>query len=203
MWGGEKKGGKKIITQKRSDFEIFKLIVELLDRDEHKTIEGLTKIVSLKASLNRGLSSKLKEDFCDIIPFVRPFVSGQEIPDPNWLVGFASGEGCFIAKLQKSSKLRLGIAITLNFNISQHSRDFELINSFIKYLDCGRIQKRKDKEAIAFEVNKFEDIKSKIIPFFQKYPLQGIKVLNFEDFCKILCQKISGIKSPFNWGRYR
>ena len=71
-----------------------------------------------------------------------------------------------MAKVKKSTSLRLGSGIILNFNLSQHSRDYELMNSFIKYLDCGRIQKRKDKEAVAFEVNRFEDINTKIIPFF-------------------------------------
>lgn len=35
---------------------------------EHNTIEGLRKIVSYRASLNLGLSLKLKEAFPDITP---------------------------------------------------------------------------------------------------------------------------------------
>jgi hypothetical protein len=35
-------------------------------------------------------------------------------------------------------------------------------------------------------VGKFSDIEEKIIPFFQKYPLQGTKRLDFEDLCKVV-----------------
>ena len=83
-----------LITQKRADFELFKMVVELIEIDEHKTIEGLTQIVSLRASINNGLSDELKKSFPDIIPFARPLVSGQEIPDPNWLAGFVFFSSC-------------------------------------------------------------------------------------------------------------
>jgi hypothetical protein len=39
---------------------------------EHLTLEGLLKILSLKASLNLGLPDKLKEHFPNIIPTTRP-----------------------------------------------------------------------------------------------------------------------------------
>ena len=78
-----------------------------------------------------------------------------------------------------------GSGVILNFNISQHSRDTELMSSLMKYLACGRIQERKDKEAVAFEVNKFEDIKTKIIPFFEEYPIEGHKKTCYLSFCKI------------------
>jgi len=68
-----------LITKKQADFELFKAIVELIDRDEHKTIEGLTKIISLRASMNRGLSEEFKKYFPAVLPFPRPSVGGQEI----------------------------------------------------------------------------------------------------------------------------
>ena len=36
-----------------------------------------------------------------------------------------------------------------------------------------------------FVVNKFSDIKEKIIPFFFKFPIQGVKSKDFIAFCKI------------------
>jgi hypothetical protein len=56
-----------LITQKQSDFLLFKEIVELMDKGEHLTKDGLAKIINLKASLNKGLSNKLKVIFPDII----------------------------------------------------------------------------------------------------------------------------------------
>ena len=39
---------------------LFKEVVNLMNRDEHLTIEGLQKIVAIRAAINRGLSDELK-----------------------------------------------------------------------------------------------------------------------------------------------
>jgi hypothetical protein len=41
-----------LITQKKADFELFKKVVELMNRKEHLTIEGLQQIVAIKVSMN-------------------------------------------------------------------------------------------------------------------------------------------------------
>jgi hypothetical protein len=61
-----------LITQKRTDFKLFKQVVELMNRKEHLTIEGLYEIVAIKSSMNLGLSSLLKLGFSDIISVERP-----------------------------------------------------------------------------------------------------------------------------------
>lgn len=52
-----------LISQKQSDYIIFKNIIELINKDEHLTKDGLIKIINLKASLNWGLSDTLKISF--------------------------------------------------------------------------------------------------------------------------------------------
>jgi len=49
-----------LLTQKQNDFILFKKIMNLIDKGEHLNKEGLNKIITLKASLNKGLSEKLK-----------------------------------------------------------------------------------------------------------------------------------------------
>lgn len=66
-----------LLTQKRGDFELFKLVLELMSHKNHLTIEGLTKIVSIRASMNKGLTEELMESFPNIIPVGRPIV---EVP---------------------------------------------------------------------------------------------------------------------------
>jgi len=46
--------------------------------------------------MNKGLSLELKDYLPNIIPATRTIVTTKIIPDPWWLVGFASGEGCFL-----------------------------------------------------------------------------------------------------------
>jgi hypothetical protein len=71
------------LTQKRADFELFTKIVEIMQNKGHTTIEGLQQIINLKASLNLGLSDKLKADFPNTEQVPRPKVSISRIPDPN------------------------------------------------------------------------------------------------------------------------
>lgn len=73
----------QLITQKRADFELFKQAFYIIKDKEHLTWEGLTRIVAIKASINLGLSNKLKAAFPDIIPMERPLVINQKISDSN------------------------------------------------------------------------------------------------------------------------
>jgi len=57
-------------------------------------MEGLQKIIAIKASMNLGLSKELKAAFPDTIPVQRPLVNNQEIMDSNWVSGLTLGEGC-------------------------------------------------------------------------------------------------------------
>lgn len=172
-----------MITQKLADYLLFKQVFELIKNKEHLTVEGLKKIVAIKASVNKGLPSELKEVYPDVEPVKRCSVENKEIPDPNWLVGFTSGEGCFAVRVFGSTHHQTGYQVQLRFQITQQDRDLELMESIIKYLNCGVISKRGD--VVDFHVTKFTDITEKIIPFFAKYPILGVKKANYEDFCKV------------------
>lgn len=66
----------------------------MLDKT-HFTLEGLREIISIRASINWGLSENLQKIFPNIAPVTRPLIEESSIPDPNWLSGFVSGDGCF------------------------------------------------------------------------------------------------------------
>jgi hypothetical protein len=61
-----------LISQKRSDFELFKSSHKLISHKEHLTKEGLDKLIAIKASINQGLILILKEAFPNISPIQRP-----------------------------------------------------------------------------------------------------------------------------------
>ena len=50
--------------------------------EEGLTIEGLHKIVAIKASMNRGLSEKLQNAFSDVKSVERPLVLDKKVQDP-------------------------------------------------------------------------------------------------------------------------
>src|SRR5947209_16884387 len=63
-----------LISQKQADFKIFKKIVEFIKNKEHLTLEGMQKIINLKASLNTGNSDELKALFPNTVPVAKPSV---------------------------------------------------------------------------------------------------------------------------------
>jgi len=174
-----------LITHKWSDFQLFKWTFELIKQKQHLVKEGLYKILSLKASLNKGLSGgsalELNTAFPDIVPFARPKVITPKLKDknPHWISGFVDGDGCFYISLTNNLT-----SIGLIFKVTQHTRDADLLKEFIDYFNCGRYS-ICSKEAGDFIVTKFSDINTKILPFFNKYPLQGTKLFDFLDFNKV------------------
>lgn len=149
----------------------------------HKTEKGLQEIINLKASLNKGVSEILLAEFPDTNPVLRPIVKKPEVTDirPNWLAGFADGDGCFYVYVEKNSKFRSGYRAKCRFNICQHSRDQSLLETISSYLNCGNVLVTTRGE-INFDVHKFTDNYDKIIPFFTNYPINGIKSLDFNDW---------------------
>lgn len=143
----------------------------------------MSKIAAIKASMNWGLSDKIKAAFPNIVPVNRPIVLDQVIKDPNWIAGFASAEGSFYIGLIKSKTHSSGIQVLLTFTLTQHGRDEDLMKNIISYLECGRYSLRKNKLAGDIDVTKFYDLSNKIFPFFFKYPIEGEKSLDFLDFC--------------------
>jgi hypothetical protein len=166
-----------LYTQKQADFILFKTIVELINNKEHLTTEGLDKIVNLRASMNKGLSASLKTAFPNTLPVLRPVVYPQ-IQDPNWFAGFVSGEGCFLVHLFKA-KTKTGFAVQLLFKITQHSRDEQLMRSLEEYLGCGNYLSYSNRDAGDFVVTKLSDTTDKVIPFFEKCSISGVKALDF------------------------
>ena len=47
------------------------------------------------------------------------------------MTGFVEGEGCFFLGLRKSSNYNTGYQVVLEFAVSQHVRDKQLIKSFV------------------------------------------------------------------------
>lgn len=134
--------------------------------------------------MNWGLGNELKLAFPDINPITRPKVSNNLIQDPNWLSGFVNAEGNFTINIINSTT-KIGKQVMLMFNISQHSRDAELLQNICNYLECGKYYQSLKRKEGTVTVTKFSDIDLKIIPFFKDYPIIGIKGLDLEDFCKI------------------
>ncbi len=172
-----------LMTRKHSDYLLFKEVINLMKEGKHLTLEGLNRIVSIKAALNNEkLSDTLNLAFPNLEPALRPAYGHKNVEDLHWLAGFTDAEGCFFIALKKSPGSKLGETVWLKFILTQHSKDKDLLESLIQILNCGRyIFKSGYGE---FVVEKFTDVRDKIIPIFEKFKLHGIKYQNYEDFKK-------------------
>lgn len=104
--------------------------------------------------------------------------------DPYWLAGFSAGESCFNVTIHKSETIT-GYAVKLIFILTQHSRDHQLMESIQKYLGCGNYWTDEKNSSVYLSITKLSDIINIIIPYFNKYPIQGNKLLDYLDFCKV------------------
>ncbi len=206
-----------LLTKKHEDFLLFKqgsFAPEIIKFNEHLTPEGLGKIVSIRASLNQGLTETLEKAFPDVVPVSRPIVNeNKEIKSSNWVSGFTSAGaklGCFyITQKTKGGKTYVG----LKFQITQHVRDEQLMRSLIPYLGCGRYEK-SGENVVNYICTKISDLNEKIMPFFSRFPILGVKSLDFADWCKAMeiiktkaslttegLNQIQQIKAGMNKGR--
>ena len=172
-----------LITQKLADYILFREVVNMMINKEHLTKKGLNKIVSIKAVINLGLPAELQVYFPDVIPTFRPCVENKTVPDGQWMAGFTSAEGCFKITLVKRPNRRID-QVYLVFQITQHSRDERLLESFIAFFGCGILEASSRDPIVNFSVYKFSDNDEKIIPFFQKCNVFGVKSDNFKDWCR-------------------
>lgn len=204
-----------LISQKLADYLLWKQAVNLVFEGRHLTLEGVQEIVNIKASINLGLTENLNKAFPNTIPVARPAVENFTDPDPNWVAGFVSGEGCFFIGKHKINKTP-GWKVSTSFSISQHKRDEALLRSFIYYFDCGSYSSHSKRNTGEYKCQDFQDNFEKIRGFFLKYPLQGIKVKDFQDWSSALelikiksnlieegcfAAKILKIKAGMNTGR--
>jgi hypothetical protein len=85
--------------------------------------------------------------------------------------------------------------------------------NLIDYFNCGSVT--TNRNAIDYQTRKFSDIIEKIIPFFDKHPIIGVKYLDFLCFVEVAnlmkenkhltvegLNKILAIKAAMNKGRY-
>lgn len=102
-----------------------------------------------------------------------------QLIEPWFITGFTDAEGCFLIIVRKSQKNKLGWQLEANFTINLHSRDIELLKLIQTYFDgVGRIGKERN-DCCDYVVGSLDQIVTKVIPHFDKYPLKTQKYSDF------------------------
>jgi LAGLIDADG endonuclease len=95
------------------------------------------------------------------------------------LSGFALGEGSFMVVARRRSDYARKWKLSAAFNVSQNDR--VPLDLFRETLGCGSIRKAGN-DGWYWEVNRLLDIQSRIVPFFERFPLLGRKAEEFDRF---------------------
>ena len=149
-----------------------------------------------------------------------PLSGGREKPKSlsgDYIVGLTDGEGCFYVEVRAPNGTH-NSRVEMHFFIKLREDEFSLLKKVQKFFKCGGIYLQKEyrvnqRNCYRFGVTAQKDLHEKIIPFFDKSPLQSEKLKNYLLFRKIALmvkngehksieglRKIRQLKSQMNRG---
>ena len=103
-----------------------------------------------------------------------------------YLTGFADGAGSFTITIHRHP-VRFGWVIDPMFQVYQHKDNAFILYIFKKELQCGYVsEKGGNPSCFVYCVDKIQQLKDIVIPFFEKYPLVGEKYENFSLFREVV-----------------
>lgn len=103
----------------------------------------------------------------------------------QWIVGFTDGEGCFHIGMNKNSTMKLGIQVLPEFTIVQHQRNIQTLYALKSYFQCGVIRQNHGNR-MCFRVRGQQNLRQKILPFFEKHSLKTTKSVDFIKFRQVI-----------------
>jgi len=106
--------------------------------------------------------------------------------NPYYVTGFADGEASFSVTVSPKSQLKIGWEIRPSFSISQNKASRGVLFKIKSFFRCGSIRPSRADNTYKYEVRALEDLKNKIIPHFEKYPLHTAKRKDFKIFKEIV-----------------
>jgi len=88
--------------------------------------------------------------------------------------------------MKKAKAIQISQVMWLNFK--QENKNF---------WGCGKTTERSDGIVVDFKVTCFSDLRDKVIPFFERIPLHGLKKENLADFAEVAdIIKVKGHLTP-------
>ena len=103
----------------------------------------------------------------------------------QWIVGFVDGEGCFHIGINKNQEMKLGVQVLPEFTVVQHQVDEQVLYALKAYFGCGVVRKNHGTR-LCYRVRGQENLRNKIVPFFEKHQLKTRKRIDFAKFRRVL-----------------
>jgi hypothetical protein len=116
----------------------------------------------------------------------------KQLPlDPWFVTALTEGEGCFCISFALRPTLRCGLEVRPSFSVSLNERDRTLLEDLQAFFDCGWIRESRSDRTFKYEVRAAHDLRSSIVPHFERFPLRGCKARScagFSDVCRMVEQ---------------
>ena len=103
----------------------------------------------------------------------------------QWVCGFVDGEGTFYVGINKHSGMKAGYQVLPEFRIVQHKKDLQLLYKIRDFFGSGVVRVNHD-DRYELRIRSFQDICSRVLPFFEEHELQTQKSQDFILFTKVI-----------------
>jgi len=104
--------------------------------------------------------------------------------NPDWVVGFVDGEGCFFVGVQRNPTVRIGYQVIPEFRVVQHARDLDVLHALKRFFGFGRVCRNHD-ERWEFRVRRLEHLRE-VARFFSEHQLRTKKRVDASKFKDVL-----------------
>jgi hypothetical protein len=102
--------------------------------------------------------------------------------EPAYVVGLVDGEGSFTIYIRNPDEVKhvtRRVVVEPKFYVKLIEKDVEILHQLQKFFGCGSIYSQKDsrprhQNCYRYEVFRWEDLHSIIIPFFEKNELKFV-----------------------------
>lgn len=114
-----------------------------------------------------------------------------QVLDPQYVIGFIDGEGCFSVSIGKHQTLKRKMEVRVEFEIELRADDREILDRIQATLGCGRIyhlsyERYGWSPHVKLKVGNMTDLGERLIPFLDQYPLQAKKRFVYQYFREVV-----------------
>ena len=111
---------------------------------------------------------------------------------PSYISGYFDGEGCFTVSFSPREKLKVGWETRPSVSVSQNRDRSEVISEIAEYFGCGTIRPDPSDHTVKWETRSLADIRLRVLPHFDMYPLRSGKQRDVEIFREICGRMADG-----------
>ena len=104
--------------------------------------------------------------------------------DPDWVVGFVDGEGCFCVGINPHPEMMLGYQVLPEFRVVQPGRDIQVLYALKRFFRCGTVR-RTGEDRYELRIRKLPCLQT-VVAFFERHPLKTGKNVDFRKFARVV-----------------